>query len=225
MHQDEPSLLSHLNLVRSNTISEGGLSTLIYCGKIRTESELAAALQVHREIVETEVNKNEGNITGILIGQGNSVLHMLEGPSTSVLRILNKLAGHDHFTVVDAIQSGNIVYCVEDRPKRFFPEWYSCVIQERKSQGEEVTEENCNDLVFAMATKFLEIGDRLQTEAQEELELSKYTGQLPSKSLILALATSNCFFSLESFVRFYYDPYHVELESEQTWPLERLVQY
>jgi hypothetical protein len=29
----------------------------------------------------------------------------------------------------------------------------------------------------------------------------------------------------QDYVQFYFDPYHVELESEQSWPLERLVNY
>lgn len=30
---------------------------------------------------------------------------------------------------------------------------------------------------------------------------------------------------LQDYVQFYYDSYHVELESELSWPLERLVNY
>jgi hypothetical protein len=73
MHEDEPSLLSHFNVVRSKSIPEGGLSTVIYCGKVQTEGELVNALQVHREIVENEVNKEQVNVTGILMGQVSAV--------------------------------------------------------------------------------------------------------------------------------------------------------
>jgi len=69
MHSDEPSLLSHLNEVRSKNLPEGGLTTIIYCGKVRSENELMNALQVHRSFVEEEVNKEHVNITGILMGQ------------------------------------------------------------------------------------------------------------------------------------------------------------
>lgn len=71
------------------------------------------------------------------------------------------------------IQSGNIVYNIEDRPKRFFPEWYSCTIQERKSQTDEITDENCKDIVSELAHRLLEIGSSLRNEAQEELDLSR----------------------------------------------------
>lgn len=69
MHSEEPSLLSHLTEVRAKSIPEGGLSTVIYCGKVRTENDLMNALQVHRSIVEEEVNKEQVNVTGILMGQ------------------------------------------------------------------------------------------------------------------------------------------------------------
>lgn len=65
------------------------------------------------------------------------------------------------------------MYDTEDRPKRFFPEWYSCVISEQKLQGEEVNSENSEDIVFDMATKMLDLGVKLSTEVQEELELSR----------------------------------------------------
>jgi len=226
MNQYEPSLLSHLNDIRKSTTSDGGLSSIIFCGKLRSEGDLAEVLQVHRKIVEDEVNEEEVSVTGILMGQGNCILHLLEGPSFSVLRILKRLAEHSHFIKLPTIQTGTVVYSVEDRPKRYFPEWYSCIIQERKSQTDEINAENCKDIVFELANRLLEIGKCLQSESsEEELDLSRYADQLPGKNLILSLSTAPNFFTLEDFVQFYFDPYHIELDSEQIWPLERLVNY
>ncbi len=73
MNSDEPSLLHHLNQNRTDTFAEGGLSTVIYCGKIHS-GEMSEALQIHRKIVEDEVNEEEVNVTGILIGQVFSYL-------------------------------------------------------------------------------------------------------------------------------------------------------
>lgn len=36
---------------------------------------------------------------------------------------------------------------------------------------------------------------------------------------------SPLFFSLAEYVQLYAEPFNVELESESTWPLERLVNY
>ena len=69
MHQDEPSLLTHLNQVRSKALPEGGLSTVIYCGKMQTDSVLPAVLHMHQEIVEEEINKEQVKVTGVLLGQ------------------------------------------------------------------------------------------------------------------------------------------------------------
>lgn len=227
MHEEEVSLLNHFDDVRAKQgITEGGLSTVIFCGKVRGESDMTAALQTHRTIVESEVNLEEVNVTGILIGQGSTILHLLEGPSFSVLRILGQLAGHRDFTdSTNTIQSGTVVYSIEDRPKRFFPEWYSCVIQEAKSSSEEVTEESCKDIVFEVATRLLQIGDRLQSQQDQVIELSSYSDQIPGAKLIAALSISTVFFSLEEYVQFYHDPHHVDIASEQSWPLERLVNF
>jgi len=55
--------------------------------------------------------------------------------------------------------------------------------------------------------------------------LDRFADKLPGKNLVLALASSPSFFSLTEFVECYFDPYHVELDSERSWPLERLVRY
>lgn len=69
MHQDEPSLLTHLKELRDEALSEGGISTIIFCGKLRSENDLLSVMQTHRSIVEEEVNEEGVNITGFLIGQ------------------------------------------------------------------------------------------------------------------------------------------------------------
>ncbi len=73
MNPEEPSLLSHLNEARLKALSEGGLTTVIYCGKVRSELDLTVALNLHRSFVEQEVNKEQVNVTGILMGQ---VIHL-----------------------------------------------------------------------------------------------------------------------------------------------------
>jgi len=151
-------------------------------------------------------------------------LHLLEGPCYSVLHILDQLAEHPHFS--DAgLQMGRIIYCVEDRPQRLYPEWYSCTIQERKSPIEDVNSENSIDIVHDLANGLLAVGKGLQNEAQEEVELNRYAEHLPGKNLILALSNCTNFFELEEFVEMYSDAYHLELESELTWPLDPLVKY
>ena len=69
MHDEEVSLLTHFESVRAKQEVLEGLSTVIFCGKVRGESDMSAALQTHRTIVESEVNLEEVNVTGILIGQ------------------------------------------------------------------------------------------------------------------------------------------------------------
>lgn len=67
-----------------------------------------------------------------------------------------------------------IVYNTEDRPKRYFPEWYSCIIQELKSTVDEINDDNSVDVVHDLATKLFDIGKSLQNISQGEVELSEY---------------------------------------------------
>ncbi len=105
------------------------------------------------------------------MNQGNSLVHLLEGPSDAIIRVLCRLSEHEHFQD-PFIQSGRIVYCVEDRPQRFFPEWFSCAIQERRSQTDDLTSDTCKDIVHDLASGLLHVGKEL-TESQREMELNK----------------------------------------------------
>lgn len=69
MNKEEPTLLSHFQDIRGELSREGGISIVIYCGKVKSEGDLSAGMALHRGIVEDEVNKEEVNVTGILIGQ------------------------------------------------------------------------------------------------------------------------------------------------------------
>jgi hypothetical protein len=97
MNTKEPSLLTHVQETRKNTFHEGGISSIILCIKVKTEGDVTNGLQLHRKIVEDEVNKEGSNVTGLLMGQGTSILHLLEGPSYALLRILECLAQNEQF--------------------------------------------------------------------------------------------------------------------------------
>jgi hypothetical protein len=98
------------------------------------------------------------------------VIHLLEGPCISVLNILRSLSEHPHF--IDGLQSGRVVYNIEDRPGRAYPEWYSCIIQEKRSAVDDVTAESCNDLVYEVANGLFTVGKGLQS-VSGEVELNR----------------------------------------------------
>lgn len=171
---------------------------IMFSGKVRSEADIPDALLTHRrvslcvckflhfftfvllmleQIVEEEVFTEKCNVSGILISQSNTILHLLEGPSSSVLRILRQLSRHAHFRDVDnRIQNGRIVYCVEDRPQRIYPDWYSSSIHEIKSFTEDVGPEACKDVVHQVATDLFEIGYKLTNESSlpEDVDLSRF---------------------------------------------------
>lgn len=90
----------------------------------------------------------------------------------SVLNILKSLSEHPHYNSDGGIQSGRIMYNVEDRPLRSYPNWYSCVIQERKSAIEDVTAENSIDLANELASGLFEVGKSLDA-ATGEVEIAR----------------------------------------------------
>lgn len=99
------------------------------------------------------------------------MLHLLEGPCLSVLHILSCLANSSHFAE-HGMQAGRIISSMEDRPERYYPEWYSCTIQERRSNVEDVSGDTCKDVAFDLSKSLQDIGKGLQS-AQGEVELDK----------------------------------------------------
>ena len=227
MNENEPSLFSHLNEIRDIETEDGGLTIILYAGKATSENDLKPALVAHRQCVEYEVNEEGSNLTGLIMGQGTSIIHLLEGPSDAILRVVRNLASHNHFSKnsdnTEPIQSGRIIYCVEDRPERVFPEWYSFTAAERKSANEDVSADVVNEVVHDTVNGILEVGKTLQTTDHEDVQMSKFGDQLPGKNLILNFSNSEEFFTLQDFSSLYTDPYNVEVDS--AWPLESLVQY
>ena len=76
MNSEEPNLQQHLNETRSKIYLEPegiGLSNIIFAGKLRSEGDISDGLNLHRKIVEEEVDNSEANITGILMGQVCSI--------------------------------------------------------------------------------------------------------------------------------------------------------
>jgi hypothetical protein len=228
MNSEEPNLKGHLEDLRRKTgIPEGGLSSVVYCGRMRNEGDTTDTLGAHRDIVEAEVNSEGSNVTGLLIGQGTSVMHFIEGPSQAVLRILGKLRNHSQFAVGTdgtTMQEGRVVYSVEDCPKRNFTEWYSGVLPEKKSQVDDLTAESCAELVNGIAVGLFDMGERLKT-AGDDVDISSYADLLPGKAVILALCGSSLFCSLADYSKTYVEPFHLDLESERSWPLERMIIY
>ena len=99
-------------------------------------------------------------------------MHLLEGPCHAVLNILKNLSEHSHFAK-GGLQTGRVVYNIEDRPRRCYPEWFSCVIQERRSQVEDVSPETCSEVVHEMASGLFDIGKGLVANQSREVKFSQ----------------------------------------------------
>ena len=228
MNEQEPSLQSHLDELRNETdLDEGVISTAIFCGKMRSENDSEAVMQMHRAVVEGEVNREGSNVSGLVMGQSSSILHCIEGPSHAVLRILKGIADHEQFRSAEGevpMQQGRVVYSVEARPKRYFPEWYSCVLPEKKGSSEELNGDSGKDVVHDLAQNLFDMGTRLRGTSGP-VDISTYAEVLPGKGLVLALNNCSAFFTLDEYVTLYAEPYHLDLETEAAFPIRRLVSY
>lgn len=223
-YENIASLADHFDEVRKTYIPEGGLTTLIYCGKIKSENERDKVTEMYMNLIDGEMKDNKEKITGYLMFQGNCVVNVMEGESHAILRIVNDARNHEHFTnKANIIQSGRIVYNAEDRPKRFFTSYDTFTINEKKVQVDELNSETSKDIVHEMATVLLEVGDiKSQSEESSDDKFDyKSIDSLPGKSLILALADCPLFFTIDDFAQYYTGWFPVKLESYEVWPLQK----
>jgi hypothetical protein len=56
MNSEEPSLLSHLNEIRTSRLPEGGISNILICSKVKNETDIESALALHRLYVQEQEN-------------------------------------------------------------------------------------------------------------------------------------------------------------------------
>lgn len=225
MNAEEPNLYTHIKEVREAAMKDDAVSVIIYCGKVKTDADVPAGLQTHTKIIEDEVNNEEVNITGILIGQGTSILHLIEAPCNSILRIMTLLSQSEQLSGASATQVGRIILSIEDKPSRHFTSWNSTIIPEKKSSSDDVNDENCVSLVEDLSARLMDVGIGLQSEANSDVEFTRYADLLPGKNLVVSLASSELFFDVHDFVDCYCSAYSHELQSEMTWPLQPLVSY
>jgi hypothetical protein len=223
---NEISLGAHLDAVVSKYTSEGGVSTVLFAGKLRSEGDSNSVISVHKSIINDEINNNEGVvITGLLITQGNSILHLLEGPSYSILRILSSLSRHEHFSSENPIQSGKIIYNAEDRPRRYFHSWHSTIIAEKKVSMDELNSESSKDIVHDMVTNILENITKYVNDCYdngEPINLNSFDS-LPGKNSVLAFANSTLFFGIKDYVTIFADSYSFDPDSERIYPMARAI--
>lgn len=224
--RSETSLAAHLDAVVSKYTAEGGISTVLFAGKLRSEGDNHAVISVHKSIIDDEVRNNEGVvITGLLIAQGNSILHLLEGPSYSILRILSSLSRHEHFNSENPVQSGRIVYNVEDRPRRYFHSWHSTIISEKKVSMDELNSESSKDIIHDMVINIIDNITKYVNECDENGELVNLNSfdSLPGKNSVLAFANSTLFFSIREYVTIFADSYSFDPDSEKIYPMTRAI--
>ena len=90
---------------------------------------------------------------------------------------------------------------------------------------ESIDEESSKDVVHSLAEGLLEVGAGIRNEQKDDVELAQYADKLPGKNLIVLLADADEFFPLQEYVELFAGPYNLDLESENVWPIEKLVHY
>lgn len=84
-----------------------------------------------------------------------SILNVLKSLNDHILKIHDKNLNKPPNVI-------KIVYNVEDKPFQSFADWFSCTMQDQKLPSEEISEENCVDIIHDISMKILNVGHQLQ---------------------------------------------------------------
>ena len=181
------------------------ISHVLYVAKV----EDSAAVQAHHKAVAAEME----SVTGIFMSQEEAVVHYIEAPPTTMITFLRRVAEAGSGISTDFVR---VTLSSEDCPSRYFADWRTVGPLQVSDEGSipAPTAEDVVELGFEMLQLIIKIG------AGEKPELC-----CPSKSRILAYADCPLFFSLAEYMKTFHSPISVNLESEDVWPHQPIIQY
>lgn len=216
---NEPTLLKHLDELRSGQHSSGTSSQVLFTIRLNDESEVPKVIDHYRTIVVDEVNTEESGITGLLMGQSSYILHFLEGPCHAVRRLLAKISTYHN---TNQAPGNRLLASIESNSDAYFPEWYSCIVPEKKA-SQESGGDNAKDTVAEIVQRLKDMGSQLSTQGNSGVDISAYADSLPEKAILASLCGNNTLLTLKEFIAFSGENSSLLHESETISPFENAI--
>ncbi|CAM9216123.1 unnamed protein product, partial [Choristocarpus tenellus] len=169
-------------------------------------------------------------ITGVLIVQKESVLHLIEtsmDTSTSFLRHLQSMEDGvaPHERIMDNIK---ILVSSEDCPTPYFPKWFNYYVQVNPESNIDINREDPIEASWGVLDKLAELAKEM-SQQQSSISASelkrKFYHLVPSNERVLGLAESNKNMTLSEYLQVYDTPISAILESERVWPIPSIMRY
>lgn len=172
-------------------------------------SDVDEALNTHKElvdsIIETETIGSE--FTGILLCQNGALLHYIEAPAAICAKFLTDLGKCCE-------GESAILLSSEDCDRRYFQSWSHQMVQVPDEDLGSLSSENPTDLAFDVFSNVMLIATGSNAERNT-----------PSRKKLEFFTQSDAFFSIQSYLGAFNDPFSLVLDSERVWPLQPDVQF
>lgn len=161
MEPSDPSLYDHTKAFFESRGQEVCMTRLIYVSSLKVDTDPSHVIFMHRKVVEDVVNSRDANVTGIVIAQSNTIVHLLEGQCHDVLHILTSLASQEDYA--HTTQQDRIIYNAEDCPSRYYPEWFSCAVQDKR-EAVEVNGTTAEEIISTMSSNLFKVGEGIRID-------------------------------------------------------------
>ena len=147
--------------------------------------------------------------------QEGVLLHYLEAPPAVAVTILRQI-GEKAKTGIDAT-TARVLHQAEDCPSRYFDSWKAVGPLSISDEGDVPVppSEEAVDLAFEALKAIMAIGKK--DEPPEH--------NCPSQKRIAAYCACKAFFSLKEYMGFFDTTISVNLESEDVWPFQPVINY
>eukprot|EP00953_Heterococcus_sp_UTEX-ZZ885_P017053 9562-Heterococcus_DN1.PRE.5 len=224
---------TYLDVLDAKAEAAGGrnsLTRLLLVAALPAGADPALVVQLHERIFDAVLaEEHAAPITGVLITQKDSVLHLIEtsmDTSTSFLRHL-QAEGSSGSEDLESLAASRILAACEDCPTPYFSKWFHYSVQLQPDASVDIEKEDPVEAAWGVLDKLAELaGEVAVAGGASSGDLKrKYAHLVASNERCLGLSRSAAFMSVGDYLDMYDTPIDIALEGEQSFPLQQTVRY
>ncbi|KAG5176840.1 hypothetical protein JKP88DRAFT_202803 [Tribonema minus] len=195
----------------------------------------AAVVQLHERIFDAVLaEEHAAPITGVLITQKDSTLHLIEtsmDTATSFLRHLQARGGGGGSSSGGGggggIGAARLLAACEDCPCPYFAKWFHYHVQLMPDAGVDVEREDPVEAAWGVLDRLAELAAEVAAAggaSSSDLK-RRYAHLVASNERCAALARADAFMPIGEYLDLYDTPIDAALEGERVWPAQQVVRY
>eukprot|EP00903_Cladosiphon_okamuranus_P013711 g12767.t1 len=223
--------LDHLDGRLEKQGGRSSVARLLLVARIREAAgDPDAVVRYHERVFEEILSEQHAaTITGVLIVQKESVIHLVEtsmDTSTAFLRQIQSMEA-ELDPSARVMENVKILVSSEDCPAPYFAKWFHYNVQLNAESNVDIDKEDPVEASWGVYDKLVELASEMRQHSGTSVsELKrKYNHLVPSNERVLGLVETEKNMTLSEYLRVYDTPIVATLESERVWPIPALIRY